>query len=140
LKKHIDSDPSFWELEDGLKDRYLGNDPMLLTKDVALTRHRGTFIFVFINLCWEKIYMITDVAIIYKDKTWSLPKPNRHHHIIHQIHLETGDMDIFGEQGFLDEAGNFLDRSSALLHAKECNQLRSDRPPLDDWLFSENLW
>lgn len=84
--------------------------------------------------------MITHVAIIYKEKTWSLLKPNRHHHIIYQIHLETGDMGIFGEQGFLDQEGNFLNREEALLHAQDCKQLLPDRPLWGDELFSENLW
>lgn len=84
--------------------------------------------------------MITHVAIIYDGKLYSLPKPNRHHHIIHQIHLETGDMDIFGEQGFLDDQGKFLDRASALIHARECGQLLPERPLWDDWLYSENIW
>ncbi len=83
--------------------------------------------------------MITHVAIIYNGKLYSLPKPNRHHHIIHQIHLDTGDMDIYGDQGFLDDQGNFLSRKDALIHAKACNQL-NDRPLWDDWLYSENVW
>ena len=82
--------------------------------------------------------MITHVAIIYKTVLYSLPKPNRHHHIIHQIHLETGDMDIFGEQGFLDDKGKFLSRVDGLIHAKDCGQLC--RPIIGDWLYSENLW
>lgn len=84
--------------------------------------------------------MITHAAIIYKGVTYSLPKPNRHHHIIHQIHLATGDMDIFGNQGFLDDAGNFLSRKDALIHAQNCNQLRTDVPLWDDCLYSENVW
>lgn len=83
--------------------------------------------------------MITHVAIQYKGKLYSLPKPNRHHHIIHQIELETGDTGIYGDQGFLDDQGNFLDRAAALLHAQACHQL-NDRPLWDDWLYSENLW
>ncbi len=84
--------------------------------------------------------MITHVAIIYNrnGKLYSLPKPNRHHHIIHQIHLDTGDTDIYGTQGFLDDAGNFLSRADALKHAQACNQLI--RPSKDGWLYSENLW
>lgn len=83
--------------------------------------------------------MITHVAIKYNGTLYSLPKPNRHHHIIHQIHLATGDTDIFGDQGFLDDQGNFLDRAAALVHAKVCNQL-NDRHLWDDWLYSENVW
>jgi hypothetical protein len=84
--------------------------------------------------------MITHVAIRYNGKLYSLPKPNRHHHIIHQIHLETGDNDIYGDQGFLDDQGNFLDRSTALIHAQMCNQLLPHPKLKDDWLYSENVW
>ena len=84
--------------------------------------------------------MITHVAIIYRGELYSLPKPNRHHHIIREIHLKTGDGDIFGEQGFLDDQGNFLDRPAALIHARECGQLLPERPLWDDWLYSENIW
>lgn len=84
--------------------------------------------------------MITHVAIRYNDRMYSLPKPARHFNVIHQIHIETGDMDIYGEQGFLDDQGNFLDRSQALVHATECKQLRSDVPLDNEWLYSENVW
>lgn len=84
--------------------------------------------------------MITHVAIIFNDKMWSLPRPNRHHHVIHQIHLDTDATDIYGDQGFLDHDGNFLDRPTALTHAISCNQLLTNRPIHDDWLYSENVW
>ena len=84
--------------------------------------------------------MITHVAIQYKSKLYSLPAPNRHHHIILQIHEETGDMNIFGLQGFLDDQGNFLNRKAALAHAVSCKQLLPDRPIWGDDLYSENLW
>lgn len=84
--------------------------------------------------------MITHVAIIWKGKLYSLPKPNRHHHIIHMIHLDTGDMGIFGDQGFLDDKGIFLCRACALLHAQACNQIIRDIRPKDCWLYSENIW
>ena len=82
--------------------------------------------------------MITHVAIFYKDCLYQLPKPNRHHHIYHMIHMETGDINIDGEEGFLDDKENFLDRQSALVHAQACNQLI--RPAIDNELYSENVW
>ncbi len=84
--------------------------------------------------------MITHVAIKYEGKLYSLPRPNRHHHIIHQIHLETGHHDIYGDQGFLDDQGNFLSRAEALIHAQACGQEFTKHPLWDDWLYSENVW
>jgi hypothetical protein len=85
--------------------------------------------------------MITHVAIIHKGKTYSLPKPNRHHHIIHQIYLETGETVDDMVQGFLDDGGNFLDREQAMTHAIACQQLLP-RPKMriDEWLYSEDVW
>ena len=85
--------------------------------------------------------MITHVAIKIKDKIWSLPKPNRHNHIIMQIYLETNcQLDEDNQQGFLDNESNFLTREEALLHAQDCNQILSDKPLWGDELYSENLW
>jgi len=88
--------------------------------------------------------MITHVAIKYDGKIYSLPSPNRHHHIIRMIAKENG-VGIKGPdvQGFLDHEGNFLDRRQAYIHAKECNQvLRKVDPTVYDGssLFSEDLW
>ena len=84
---------------------------------------------------------ITHVAIIYKGITYSLPPPNRHHNVIWKIVEETKEKSIGeNEQGFLDSAGNFLNRTEALVNAQFNNQLRVDRPIWHDELFSENLW
>ena len=83
--------------------------------------------------------MITHVAIKDKnDKIWSLPKPNRHHNIIHLIHLETGDrkkaIEILSQhiQGFINDKGNFLTREEAWLEEFP-NTIPKE-------LFSENIW
>ena len=84
---------------------------------------------------------ITHVAIIYKGITYSLPSPNRHHNVIWKIAEETKEESIgSNEQGFLDSAGNFLNRKEALVNARFNNQLLADRPIWHDELFSENLW
>ena len=65
--------------------------------------------------------MITHVAIIHQGKLYSLPKPKRHFHIIHLIYAQTKET-VDGEQGFLDDQGNFLNRELAL---QTCNKLQS---------------
>lgn len=90
--------------------------------------------------------MITHVAIWRNDTIYALPKPNRHHHIIHSLmpkaeRYTDGHWDI---QGFLDDQGNFLDREQALRHAAEHHQvIRPDdtnKLYQGSELFSEDLW
>ncbi len=71
---------------------------------------------------------------------WFLPKPMRHHHILH-IMYENGMEEklVEWDQGFLDSDGKFLTRSEALLNAIENNQLICKTSPVD-LLFSEDLW
>ena len=82
--------------------------------------------------------MITYVAI--KDRNgrvWSLPAPNRHHNVIHLVHVETGDREkalhLLGEhiQGFLNDTGTFLDRIQAWHEAKKCNQILPPYNPIN---------
>lgn len=86
---------------------------------------------------------ITHVAIQYAGKTYSLPAPNRHHHVIRMIAKENG-VGINGPdvQGFLDSDGNFLTRLEAMKLAKENGQF--SRNPDDgyqgDELYSEDIW
>ena len=88
--------------------------------------------------------MITHVAIKTRDKkVWSLPKPNRHGHVIHEIHYNEGWTEakwLLSEhtQGFLNDNGEFLTREEALCEAKECNQIIRRTHPKD--LYSEDLW
>jgi hypothetical protein len=88
--------------------------------------------------------MITHVAIKYKGFVYSLPRPNRHHHVIRMI-AEINGVGIKGPdvQGFLDDKGNFLNRQEAYIHAKECVQVIRKVTPGNydgDSLFSEDLW
>lgn len=85
--------------------------------------------------------MITHVAIRYRGKIYSLPSPNRHHHVIWKIVEETGEDHIgSNEQGFLDELGYFLDREMALRHALANNQVKDESKIRCAQLFSEDLW
>ena len=84
--------------------------------------------------------MITHVAIIWRGATHSLPKPKRHHHIVHLLYLATGDSVDHTIQGFLDDQGNFLNRTDALIHARACGQQKGPNIRNDDWLYSEDIW
>jgi hypothetical protein len=86
---------------------------------------------------------ITDVAIKYDGVIYSLPRPNRHHHVIRLIASING-VGIKGPdvQGFLDENGEFLNRQGAFIRAQRTGQII--RPKVGGYrggdLFSEDLW
>jgi hypothetical protein len=81
--------------------------------------------------------VIVEAAIKQDGKVWTLPPPARHHDIIKLIIEETGEM-VNGEQGFVDDRGNFLNRVQAGQEAIGSGQLMSlPHPPK---LYSEDLW
>lgn len=75
------------------------------------------------------------------DKIFHLPRPKRHHHILHQFHP---DVSVHpDDQGFLTSEMKWVDRQTAFTIAKAANQIISrpdgriyDGPDL----FSEDLW
>ncbi len=85
---------------------------------------------------------VTHVAIRFQSKIWSLPAPNRHHHVIRHI-VESTDVkhvDCYDEdQGFLDETGRYLTRKQALVSATENEQILKKTSPAH-LLFSEDVW
>ena len=84
--------------------------------------------------------MIVAAAVRYRGLlTFSLPRPARHHNILHAmtaIGIAKGDM----EQGFLTSEGEFVNRLAALQIAITCGQ----NPKMENapylGLFSEDLW
>ena len=87
--------------------------------------------------------MITHVAIRWGGKVYSLPEPNRHHHVIRLI-AEENNVSYVGaredDQGFLDENGLFYRRRAALMHALKHNQVKDPKKIIRGMLFSEDLW
>jgi hypothetical protein len=87
---------------------------------------------------------LTHVAIQYAGKTYSLPRPNRHHHVIRMIAKENGVGIKGGDiQGFLDSQGRFLNRCDAMKLARENGQLNRSSESgsyQGDELYSEDLW
>lgn len=91
---------------------------------------------------------ITHVAIRHKGLIYSLPAPNRHHHVIRMIHEKTGSTNIGGgegNQGFLDSEGVYLRRKEALARAMETGQLLERAFDVGGGvtlgqLYSEDIW
>lgn len=68
-----------------------------------------------------------------------LPKPNRHHHLLHDFYTEFGQKVPRGTlQGFYCDEGLFYTREDARVHAFNCGQVYETEHA---WkLFSEDLW
>ena len=82
--------------------------------------------------------IVDDNAVMY-----SMPRPNRHHHIIHAISEQdvagvVNIMDPSG-QGFLTSYNRFVDREDALLIAVKAGQVQSGNHHKRH-LFSEDVW
>lgn len=83
---------------------------------------------------------IVGVAIIYAGKTYSLPKPKRHHDVIRSI---PGGVKGPDTQGFILDDGSFLGRTGAMQLARDNGQLKRSSNPnhyQGNKLFSEDLW
>lgn len=85
---------------------------------------------------------ITHVAIRFRGKIYSLPRPNRHHDVLFLIAKETGAQYIdahLEDQGFLDDEGTYLNRKQGLERAMVNHQIK-DESKVRGLLFSEDLW
>lgn len=86
---------------------------------------------------------LTHVAIRFRGAVYSLPAPNRHHHVIAKIVAETGvdNVDVHDDdQGFLDERGTYLNRQQALVIAELLGQIKPGTVIRARQLFSEDVW
>lgn len=83
---------------------------------------------------------IATAAIVgYDGVVVTLPRPNRHHDIIHYMAtVLKHPVPITGKQGFVTVNGNFFNRVDSKIIARSCNQIISNRPHKE--LFSEDLW
>lgn len=93
---------------------------------------------------------ITHVALRFRERIWSLPRPYRHHHIIRMIvwlsdEYEKEDpivtyVDAHGEDaGFLDASGQYLTRKQAHARAELTKQIK-DPSKVTGTFTSEDLW
>lgn len=86
---------------------------------------------------------IIAAAIRYDGNIYTLPPPNRHHHIINHIVKLTGVNYIdthHDDEGFIDENNNYLTRRQALVSAIVNNQILDMNKIYAQELCSENLW
>jgi hypothetical protein len=92
----------------------------------------------------RKIYkskeFITEIAIREDPILIHLPKPARHHDLVHIYFSLTGKTAPSGDaQGFLTNRGRFVDRQEACVIARLADQIKEKTGP-EDILFSEDLW
>lgn len=93
--------------------------------------------------------MIIAAAIKIADVVCFIPRPARHHHVLHSLAKSFNGRTDGGYteevQGFVTDSGDFLDREEAMKHALECNQtlvgrIRNPNSYNGPELFSEDLW
>lgn len=82
---------------------------------------------------------ISHVAVRFAGVTYSLPAPNRHHHILRLIYAEHGKT-WPNVQGFLDNRGKFLRRKPSVRVALAASQVLNRANLRPQRLFSEDLW
>ena len=82
---------------------------------------------------------IIAAAVRFQGVIFSMPRPHRHHHI---LHAQTG-MGLRGlahrDQGFLLSDGTYADRAAAWIIAKNAKQFKGE-PHHPEHLFTEDLW
>lgn len=85
--------------------------------------------------------MILQAAILIECVIHTLPRPNRHHHIIEHMGDMVGPFLIArGVQGFLDSEEGFVTRERAAAIAIRSNQLLREKLIAPPQLYSEDLW
>lgn len=84
---------------------------------------------------------ITHVAIL-TDKVYSLPKPNRHNHVMKMmVEQFNHSKPVIGRQGFLVDGERFVNRQEAFKIVLESGQLKYPfETNGDEELFSEDVW
>lgn len=82
--------------------------------------------------------MIIAVAIRTEQDTYELPRPARHHDLIHKLAEMGHTTPIIGEQGFIDDQRGFVTRKEAAQIALDQRQIKKLHVPPN--LFSEDLW
>jgi len=98
---------------------------------------------------------LTHVAVRVRGVLYSLPSPNRHHHILWILAKRKGDEgapEVADEhlltetlnagdnsQGFLDADGQYLNRADGLIRAQATGQIKNGKT-IGSVLTSEDLW
>ncbi len=82
---------------------------------------------------------IERAAIRYKKVAYSVPRPGRHHDVIHLLSKSGVGPDQMHDQGFVTSTGRFVDRIEGLAIATAANQIKEKTFPTTE-LFSEDIW
>lgn len=86
-----------------------------------------------------RLEFVIAAAVSYEGVTFSMSRPNRHHHIVHKL----SDMGLpktsYRHQGFITTSGRFVDRKEAAALVLLNGQV-SKLKFVSDQLFSEDLW
>lgn len=69
----------------------------------------------------------------------AVPRPGRHHTVMHPLHELGINVHGMNDQGFLTSKGRWVDRTEGCLIARRASQIRKKHGP-DDMLFSEDMW
>lgn len=69
---------------------------------------------------------------------YSVPRPGRHHHVIHLMASKGLKTPITGEQGFVTSDGEFVRRTPAGRIAIKAGQIKELKWPPQ--MYSEDLW
>lgn len=85
---------------------------------------------------------IVAAAIDFDGTVYSVPRPGRHHDVIHKIVRERGVKSVPANatQGFLTSTGRFVGRHLAHRLAIRCGQSCSRPLHLGSELYSEDVW
>jgi hypothetical protein len=83
---------------------------------------------------------IVAAAIVQPDGiVYVVPRPGRHHHVLHHMNGRGNTHDTYRSQGFITSDGEFVDRDAAMRIAATSGQLI--RPVQGrTFLMSEDVW
>jgi len=82
---------------------------------------------------------IETAAIQYLELVFTMPRPNRHHNILHKM-TDLGMTKAAHEfQGFFTSFGRYVDRVEGLKIAIEANQIKTKNGN-PEVLYSEDIW
>ena len=79
-------------------------------------------------------------AILHGGLIHSVPRPERHHHVIQRMKENGLGPHAMLEQGFLTSTGRFVDRYEGMIIAKNSGAFLGKNTPEREDLFSEDLW
>ena len=90
----------------------------------------------------KELEVIVGVACVLDGVVWAMPKPNRHHHVLHM--LDAAGLEAIRcydiHQGFITNKNRFLTRAEAAILAIQNGQANPDKMYNKARCYSEDLW